>query len=137
MFRHHHIEATSTSFTSRTTRPVILPVRIAEEERFANALPQYVAFMRSKGIEIKELRAGEKVLNEGEMKKNALANNIHTEHYAAVRQEGGRRTSESLILSGRMSWPYYSQHRTCRANTAHRPQDRRDHLQQHDARCYR
>ncbi|XRB17697.1 retrovirus-related Pol polyprotein [Pseudoscourfieldia marina] len=34
--------------------------------------------MRSKGIEIKELRGGEKVLNEGEMKKTALANNIHT-----------------------------------------------------------
>ncbi|XRB14844.1 hypothetical protein RI054_09g46840 [Pseudoscourfieldia marina] len=70
--------------------------------------------MRSKGIEIKELRAdGEKVLNEGEMKKTALANNIHTSTTPPYDKKAGGSTSESLILSGRMSWPYYS--RTARA----------------------
>ncbi|XRB23604.1 hypothetical protein RI054_35g134580 [Pseudoscourfieldia marina] len=65
-------------FTDDKTRHTV-PYALRKKSDSANALLQYVAFMRSKGIEIKELRAdSEKVLNEGEMKKTALANNIHT-----------------------------------------------------------
>ncbi|XRB17473.1 hypothetical protein RI054_15g73180 [Pseudoscourfieldia marina] len=112
MFRHHHIEATSTSFTSRTTRPVIRAVRIAEEERFANAL-RGASHSCARASKSKNCAPTAKSLNEGEMK--ALANNIHTGTTPPYDKKAGGGTSESLILWTHVMAILFA-HRTCRAN---------------------
>ncbi|XRB25159.1 RNA-dependent DNA polymerase [Pseudoscourfieldia marina] len=93
--------------------PSYRAVRIAEEERFCKRTSRDVAFMRARASKSKNCApTAEKVPNEGEMKKIALANNIHTKTTPPYDKKAGG-VHERIIDTRRMSWPYYS--RTARA----------------------